>query len=62
VDVKSLSHTKWNCKYQRPEDTGVQSTFLPQAEIMNIVFAPKLRRKATYVEIKENAGKILRQL
>lgn len=42
-DSKSLSHTKWNCKY-------------------HIVFAPKYRRQIIYGKIKEDIGKILRQL
>lgn len=42
-DSKSLSHTKWNCKY-------------------HIVFAPKYRRQIIYGKIKEDVGKILRQL
>jgi len=42
-DIKSLSHTKWNCKY-------------------HIVYAPKFRRQVIYGEVKEDIGKILRQL
>ena len=42
-DVRSLSHSKWRCKY-------------------HIVFAPKYRRMAIYGEIKQDIGKILRQL
>ena len=43
LDVNSLAHTKWNCKY-------------------HIVFAPKYRRKVIYGKIKEDIGRMLRQL
>ena len=42
-DVKSLSHSKWRCKY-------------------HIVFAPKYRRQAIYRQLKQDVGKILRDL
>ena len=42
-DIKSLSHSKWRCKY-------------------HIVFAPKYRRQVIYGAIKQDVGKILRQL
>ena len=43
LDINSLAHTKWNCKY-------------------HIVFAPKYRRKVIYGKIKEDIGRMLRQL
>jgi len=43
LDVNSLAHTKWNCKY-------------------HIVFAPKYRRKVIYGKIREDIGRVLRQL
>ena len=43
MDMNSLSHTKWECKY-------------------HIVFAPKYRRQIIYGRIKEDVGKILREL
>ena len=42
-DVKSLSHSKWRCKY-------------------HIVFAPKYRRQVIYRQLKQDIGKILRDL
>lgn len=42
-DVKSLSHSKWRCKY-------------------HLVFAPKYRRQVIYRQLKQDAGKILRDL
>jgi putative transposase len=42
-DIRSLAHTKWNCKY-------------------HIVFAPKYRRKTAYGKLREDIGKILREL
>ena len=43
VDIESLAHTKWNCKY-------------------HIVFAPKYRRMIVYTRLREDIGKILREL
>lgn len=43
MDKNSLSHTKWECKY-------------------NIVFAPKYRRQIIYGRLKQDIGKILRDL
>lgn len=43
LDISSLAHSKWNCKY-------------------HIVFAPKYRRQVIYGKIKEDIGRILRQL
>lgn len=43
VDINSLAHTSWNCKY-------------------HIVFAPKYRRRVIYGQLKEEIGKILRDL
>ena len=42
-DVKSLSHSKWRCKY-------------------HIVFAPKYRRQVIYRQLKQDIGRILRDL
>ena len=43
MDINSLSHTSWNCKYY-------------------LVFAPKFRRQAIYGKLKQDVGKILREL
>lgn len=43
MDKNSLSHTRWNCKY-------------------NIVFASKYRREVIYGRLKQDIGKILRDL
>jgi putative transposase len=43
MDIETLAHTKWNCKY-------------------HIVFAPKYRRQIIYGKIREDIGKIIRQL
>ena len=43
MDINSLSHTSWNCKY-------------------HLVFAPKFRRQAIYGKLKQDVGKILREL
>ena len=43
MDINSLSHTSWNCKY-------------------HLVFAPKFRRQAVYGKLKQDVGKILREL
>ena len=43
MDEKSLSHSRWDCKY-------------------HIVFAVKFRRKEIYGKIREDIGKILREL
>ena len=42
-DAKSLSHSKWRCKY-------------------HLVFAPKYRRQVIYRQLKQDVGKILRDL
>ena len=43
MDINSLAHTKWECKY-------------------HLIFAPKYRRQVVYGKIKEDVGKILREL
>ena len=43
MDVQSLSHTRWECKY-------------------HIVWIPKCRKKALYVELRKYLGEVLRDL
>lgn len=43
MDISSLAHTTWRCKY-------------------HIVFAPKYRRQVIYGQLRQDIGKILRNL
>ena len=43
MDISSLAHTTWRCKY-------------------HIVFAPKYRRQVIYGQLRQDMGKILRNL
>lgn len=43
MDMNSLSHTRWECKY-------------------HLVFAPKFRRQVIYGRLRQDIGKILREL
>ncbi len=43
MDVQSLSHTRWECKY-------------------HIVWIPKCRKKAMYVELRKHLGTVFRDL
>ena len=42
-EERSLSHTKWECKY-------------------HVVFIPKCRRRALYVELRRHLGEVFREL
>ena len=43
MDLQSLSHTRWECKY-------------------HIVWIPKCRKKALYMELRKYLGKVFRDL
>jgi len=43
MDLQSLSHTRWECKYP-------------------IVWIPKCRKKAVYMELRKYLGEVLRDL
>lgn len=43
MDISSLAHTTWRCKY-------------------HIVFAPKYRRQVIYGQLRQDIGKLLRNL
>ncbi len=43
MDVQSLSHTRWECKY-------------------HIVWIPKCRKKALFVELRQYLGEVLKDL
>ena len=43
MDLQSLSHTRWECKY-------------------HIVWIPKCRKKAVYMELRKYLGEVLRDL
>ena len=43
MDIESLSHSRWECKY-------------------HVVFVPKYRRKAMYVELRRHLGAVFKEL